>query len=363
MTDTTIHKFHDIESLRHIAQSVAMHCEYYGIAVKPIIEFCGTVKLHGTNAGVRVCSDGSVLAQGRNRELTLTSDNYGFAHFVSGRKDFFKAYVAEVIGSVVGDIKGDVTLYGEWCGQGIQAKVGVSKLPKMFVIFGALVHDTNRWIETWDLQAPHMNGKPLTYNLPAYNAQSVYFINQAPTYKVLVDFNDPTPAAEQISQYTLQVEDMCPFAHLPVFAQYHKGENIGVGEGIVWVAITRAWGAGQDPDSKRLVFKSKGEKHKKGGEKLQVSVNPEKVSAVAALVDLILPEWRLEQGITYLKENNIPLANTSTGQYLKWIAQDILKEESDRIAANPYPWKEIQGTVMNRSKDYFMTFLNTEAGL
>ena len=349
MTDTTIQKFHDIESLRHTAQSIAMHCEYYGIASKPIIEFYGTVKLHGTNAGVRV-TNGTVLAQGRNRELTITQDNFGFAHFVAGRADLFRELATNIFKS------DDVTIYGEWCGQGIQAKVAISKLPKMFVAFAVFDHTTGQWIEWYELPQVFVD-----FN--AMNAQGVYFITQAPTYKVLVDFNDPTPAAEQISQYTLQVEDMCPFAHLPVFAQYHKGENIGVGEGIVWVAITRAWGAGQDPDAKRLVFKSKGEKHKKGGEKLQVSVNPEKVSAVAALVDLILPEWRLEQGITFLRENNIPLANTSTGQYLKWIAQDILKEESDRIAANPYPWKEIQGTVMNRSKDYFMEVLKTETGI
>ncbi len=352
MTDTTIKKFHDIESLRHVAQSIAMHCEYYGIASKPIIEFYGTVKLHGTSGAVRVTTNGTVLAQGRNRELTITQDNYGFAHFVAGRADMFRRFAENSK-----DLYHDVTIYGEWCGQGIQSKVGISKLPKMFVIFAVYDHVLNCWYEAWDTKNDNARVAE------TYNEHGIYFITQAPTYKVLVDFNDPTPAAEQISRYTLEVEEQCPFAHLPIFEQFHKGENIGIGEGIVWVAVNRSWGAGQDPDSKRLVFKSKGEKHKKGGEKLQVSVNPEKVSAVAALVDLILPEWRLEQGITFLRENNIPLANTSTGQYLKWIAQDILKEEIDRIAANPYPWKEIQGTVMNRSKDYFMNFLNTEAGL
>ena len=36
----------------------------------------------------------------------------------------------------------DITVYGEWCGEGIQHGVGVSTLPKMFVIFDVKVGDS-----------------------------------------------------------------------------------------------------------------------------------------------------------------------------------------------------------------------------
>lgn len=39
----------------------------------------GSVKLHGTNAGIGVTKDREIWCQGRNRELTVDSDNYGFA--------------------------------------------------------------------------------------------------------------------------------------------------------------------------------------------------------------------------------------------------------------------------------------------
>lgn len=329
----TMQFMHDIESLRHVCEDVKRHCEYAGKDVRPTVKFRGTTKLHGTSGAVDVNSD-VVTAMGRNRVLTIQNDNFGFAHFVAGREAQFTALRRFFTGS-----EKDVTFYGEWCGQGIQKKVAVASLPKMFVVFAVYDHTDDAWLDMHEYQ----------FNdtiLGILNEQNIHLITQAPTFEVEIDFNNPTPAAELISQYTLQVEDCCPFSAT------HGVE--GMGEGIVWMSYDYPV---------RLYFKSKGEKHKKGGEWTHVAVDPEKVANISALVDLLLPEWRLEQGFSFLRENNIPLANTSTGEYLKWIAKDILKEESDQIAANPFPWKEIQGAIMVRAKDYFFRELDEMAGL
>lgn len=327
--------FHDIESLRHVCEDVKRHCEYKSLDVRPTIKFRGTVKLHGTNGGVRVHGT-SVVAQGRNRALSIQSDNFGFAHFVAGNEVNFMMLVAIAAQS----LQDEVTLYGEWCGQGIQKAVAVAALPKMFVVFAAYNHSTESWIDIHDI-------KPTPAELAHLNARNIFLVTQAPTFEVEIDFNNPTPAAELISEFTLQVEHCCPFGKV-------LGTE-GLGEGIVWTSYDYPV---------RITFKSKGEKHKKAGsERRHVEVDPEKVANISALVDLLLPEWRLEQGFSYLRENNIPVANTSTGHYLKWIAQDVLKEEQDRIAANPYPWKEIQGSIMVRAKAYFFDHLNEMAGL
>lgn len=326
--------FHDIESLRHVVEDVKRHCEFAGLEVRPTIKFRGTVKLHGTNGGVKVFGD-DVIAQGRNRVLTIKDDNFGFAHFVAGRESLFKQLAVNFIHS------DEVTFYGEWCGQGIQKKVAIADLPKRFVIFAVYDHNSDEWVDltTW----PSLMF--LSYDM--LNQNGIYLITQAPTFEVEIDFNNPVPAAEELSRLTLQVEECCPFS---------KEFGVeGMGEGIVWVSYDYPH---------RLYFKTKGEKHKKAGtERRHVEVDPEKVSGISALVDLLLPAWRLEQGFQYLRENNIAVANTSTGEYLKWIAKDILKEEEDRIAANPYPWKDVQGTVMTRAKAYFFEKLNEEAGL
>lgn len=330
--------FHSIESLRHLCEGVNGYCEATGRDIKPVVKFRGTVKLHGTNAGVHVLSHGVVTAQGRNSVLTIQQDNFGFAHFVHGREAVFNNMHHALTNHQL--INHELTFYGEWCGQGIQKGVGVAQVAKHFVVFDVYDHTDERWLDIVD------EVKFSDELLATLNHFDVWLITQVPTYEVTIDFNDPIPAAELISQYTLQVEAECPWAKF-------RGVE-GVGEGIVWKAVNYPV---------NLYFKSKGEKHKKGGPKQHVAVDPEKVKGISELVDLILPEWRLEQGIQFLRENNLPVANTSTGQYLKWIAQDILKEESDRIAANPYPWKEIQGTVMVRAREYFLHQLNVMAGL
>lgn len=323
---------HDIESLRHLVENVNRHCEYNSLDTKPSIKFKGTVKLHGTNGAVRV-QGGNVTAAGRNRVLTIQQDNYGFAHFVAGRAELFSTLAQNFISD-------DVTFYGEWCGQGIQKSVAIASLPKMFVIFGIFDHASNEW---FDIHSPKLR----LVDTKVLNENNIWLVTQAQTFAVNIDFNDPTPAAEAIKAYTLQVEELCPFSAL-------HGVD-GLGEGIVWVS---------DDYPVRLHFKSKGEKHKKAGtERRHVEIDPEKVASINSLVDLLLPEWRLEQGFSYLRDNNIPAANTSTGEYLKWIAKDVLKEESDRIAANPFPWKELNGHVMVRAKQYFFDHLNEMAGL
>lgn len=332
--------FHDIESLRHVVADVDRHCEYAGLTVKPTIKFRGTVKLHGTNAGVRVNS--SVVAQGRNRELTIQADNFGFAFFVAQREQDFLTLRNSMYG-----INADVTFFGEWCGLGIQKGVGVSNLPKMFVIFAIFNHTDDTWEDFGRLNRGDED-------FEWYNNQKIYFITQFPTYSVEVDFNNPTPAAEEIGRLTLLVEDSCPVANSELFHAFNHGENIGIGEGIVWVSVDYPV---------HITFKSKGLKHKKSGTKVRVDVDPAKVDSINSLVDELLPEWRLEQGFDFLRQNNLPITTSSTGDYLKWISQDILKEEQDVITANQFPWKEIVGTISRRAREFYLSKLDEMAGL
>ena len=46
----------------------------------PVIKYRPKIKLHGTNAGIRIESSGAVTAQSRTRDLTPFSDNYKFAY-------------------------------------------------------------------------------------------------------------------------------------------------------------------------------------------------------------------------------------------------------------------------------------------
>lgn len=85
-----------------------------------------TEKLDGTNAQVFISDDGTrVKAGSRNRWLEVGKDNYGFAGWVLKNHDELLKL-------------GPGRHYGEWWGQGIQRKYGLTE--KRFSLF-----NTGRW--------------------------------------------------------------------------------------------------------------------------------------------------------------------------------------------------------------------------
>ena len=90
------------------------------------ITYRAKVKLHGTNAGVQITPRGEVAAQKRTEIITSEADNAGFAAWVEKNVNYFS------------QLKGDshITIFGEWCGSGIQRGVAISQLErKVFAVF------------------------------------------------------------------------------------------------------------------------------------------------------------------------------------------------------------------------------------
>lgn len=85
-----------------------------------------TEKIDGTNAHVFIPDDSSFIrAASRNRWITPTDDNYGFAKFVM-RPDISEFLIKYL---------GPGRHYGEWWGNGIQRGYGLDK--KVFSLFNA----------------------------------------------------------------------------------------------------------------------------------------------------------------------------------------------------------------------------------
>jgi hypothetical protein len=313
-------KFTSIESFKHLVGNVRKHYNKIGKPF-PTLNFEGTVKLHGSNAGVRRSASGKIQPQSRERILSIDSDNYGFAFFIEANKpaveDLFKSFPE---GS-------DVTLYGEWCGGNIQPSVALTQAPKHWVLFAAKVNEAYVKLPT-DI----MN-----------NDIKIYNINQIPTYHVEIDFLSPEPASEILADLTLQVEQECPWVKT-IFG------FSGIGEGIVWTNI-------ENPEMEFLWFKTKGMLHK-GSDKTKtpkIKIDDQKLASIKELVVEILPQWRLEQGISHLRDEGIPLLPQSTKYMLEWIAKDILKEELDTITASGFDWKGVQGQVMQTARQFYLT--------
>ena len=79
--------FPSIEGFHHIRKFV----EKVPDALSPGEGICymPKIKLHGTNAGIQVTPDGTVLAQSRTRIIDVSEDNMGFAKWVDATKDFW----------------------------------------------------------------------------------------------------------------------------------------------------------------------------------------------------------------------------------------------------------------------------------
>lgn len=285
--------------------------------------FVNNILVHNSNGGICRTASGKIMPQSREQILSIGNDNAGFAAFCEANNDhivkLFDVFPANV----------DVTIYGEWVGGNIQKGVALTGLDKHFVMFKAKIGDG------------YVNLPTDLHN----NDNGIYNIDQIPSYEVEIDFLNPTPVSEVLADLTLKVEEECPWAKIMFGVS-------GVGEGIVWHQT-------DNPELNDYWFKTKGVKHKGGGKPQKIKISDEKLESINAAAEEVLPEWRLEQGIAYLRENNIPLIPQSTGDYLRWIAGDILKEETGAIEASGFTWKEIQNPAIRNAKNYFLNHINT----
>lgn len=319
-------KFSSIESFRHVVKTVQLYHERIGMAGKePTMHFTGTVKLHGTNAGVRRSKSGKLQPQSKERIIGVTDDNYGFAKFID-------AIPNKALNKLFDNVGGgqDTTIYGEWIGKGIQNGCAIHQLDKQWVIFGARVNE-------------EYIANEKGWRFDKYN---IYNILDVEDYRITVDFKKLEESVAQIESLTLMVESRCPWA-------YSFGGILGIGEGIVWKCDER-------PEDNDLWFKSKGSKHsgKDKSRKKIATIDPQKVESIEQCIDIILTEGRLKQGLEFLADRNLEVEMRNMGKYLKWVGQDIQKEEMDTIEANGLEWKDVTKFITQKAKAFYMGEVN-----
>ena len=308
-----------------MVKEVRLHHDYQGkneqdepnyrhLTNYPVIKFRGTVKLHGTNSGVCLYKDGRMEFQSRERVLSLQSDNYQFCLQMIGKN----------LLPIFEDIEFDeqVVIFGEWCGAGVQSGVALAQVPRIFVIFACQVD--GQWI----------------HYSRSFPDQGIYNILDFPTFEMDIDFEHPELSQNLLGELTVAVEEECPVGK-------HFGVS-GVGEGIVWTA---------DYNGHHYTFKVKGEKHSSSKVKTLASVDVDSIQAVSDFVDSVLTESRLNQGIEFLKSDGKPVNQTSTGDFLRWVVNDVIKEETDTIIVNQLDYKKINSTVSNKARQWFFNNL------
>ena len=337
-------KYPSIEQFRNIVSNILRHFNFVGLdesgeaiydqtLQKPTITFKGTVKLHGTNAGVSF-NEGGYWVQSRENIITPERDNAGFAFFVESKKEVFKKFVEQINGLNLFNLSNNtVTIYGEYCGGNIQKGVGICNLPKSFFIFGVKV-------------TPHTNseeelkGKP-AYWIPSHYLSSpddnIYNIEDFPTFSIDIDFNMPQLVQNQLSELTLAVEEECPVAKAFGFPNT-------IGEGIVWSANVNG-----------VVhrFKCKGEKHSSSKVKTLATVDVEKLNGIKEFVDYAVTESRFNQALENVFPNGEPIDTKKLGDVIRWVVNDVIKEEMDTMVENKVEPKEVNKYISSKVRDMF----------
>jgi len=169
------------------------------------------------------------------------------------------------------------------------------------------------------------------------NEIGIYNILQFQTYEIDIDFNNPELSQNKLIEMTIAVEECCP-----VGKYFNKN---GIGEGIVFTCTT-------DQD---LRFKSKGEQHSSSKVKTLNSIDLELLNSINEFVEYSVSNNRLEQGLSYLKENNIDIESKNTGEFIRWIINDVLKEEKELI--QNLNEKKVKVAIAEKARNYFLTLI------
>ena len=169
----------------------------------PTLTVNGTVKIHGTNAGVSF-HKGDLYAQSKKNVITVEKDNAGFALFVEKEREMFNT-LFNVIKELhnIDTNENIVSIMGEWAGKGVQGGVAVSQLDKKFYIFGIKVRPVDEEIASYWIYHD-------TFPYKVINVHDMYNVNQFKTFELDIDFNEPLMSQNKMVDMVMGVEKECP---------------------------------------------------------------------------------------------------------------------------------------------------------
>jgi hypothetical protein len=303
-------KYPSIEQFRHLIAKIPKFNH-----LPNILNFSGTVKLHGTHADI-CFKDNDLQIQSRNRTLSETKDNLGCYKFLKKREN----EILELLNLVLENNHGSFIMFsGEFCGKGIQSGVGISKLDPFFVIFDIYIDE--KWQSMQNFKDIFNNDKRI------FNIMQFETYNFSLNTDLIGDFEYLGESSLNLHILAEKIGSECPIA------KYFN--VIGEGEGIVWKCI-------EFPGFTDLWFKSKCLKHSVCLEKTIKKKNDENGKELE-----FVTEARLLQGIDYLNEFNLPIDKTSLGVFIKYIVDDIFKEEGNLD-------KSITSKINNKCREWFL---------
>ena len=326
-------KWASVELLHHVRKSVLSASERVGADfVHPQITYRAKIKLDGTNGGVQLLPSGEVLAQSRSRLLSPSDDNMGFGAWVEANRSYFESVQTD------GE---HLIIFGEWCGQGIQKRTSISKVPRRIFAVFAIQRLHERLATSW------LEVEPVRIRALLPEHPDVFVLPWA-GQPVTMDYGDRASlerSASTINKLVDEVEACDPWV-----AETFGVE--GLGEGVVLYPEPPADEPVVRETYTGLMFKAKGDKHQVVKQKKPAQIDPEVAANVGHFVELFVTPQRLEQGVTEACAGAYEMPRM--GLFLKWIGQDVKKESSVELEASGLVWKDVGKQVTSAARRWYM---------
>ncbi len=315
-------KFPSIESFGHVWRNK------YAMLNGPIVQYGAKIKLHGTNAAIRV-ENGKAFAQKRTADITPHDDNAGFAAWFELRKHVWslpEKYFPEV-----------VTYFGEWAGPGVQRGDAVAQLGnKFFFVFAVQIND-DVYTDPMTIQ------KMIPRDCPEMDNVMVLPWETRNT----IDFSDNEAAdrlAEGMTSMAEQAGERDPFIYSTFGVE-------GPGEGYVWMPVTTGF---EDFVSREVfssfTFKVKAARH--GAKKAKAASRKVEIpNGAKEFVEMFVTEARCQQAL--VEACGGAAEKPLTADFLKWIGGDIKKESEVELADAGLEWKQVSKLVNSVAVQWF----------
>ncbi|NJO18554.1 MAG: hypothetical protein HC877_23335 [Thioploca sp.] len=160
------------------------------------ITYRAKCKLDGTNAGVQLLTDGQIIPQSRSKIISIKDDNLGFAKWCTDKKELF----SQIRKKATEKGYGDIVLFGEFCGKGIQKRTSISKLDrKILAIFAIQI----------GLNIPHLEIDPLKIKEIIPESNDIYIISWYGN-KIILDFANKEDLKKQVDLINQEIEKIEP---------------------------------------------------------------------------------------------------------------------------------------------------------
>jgi len=307
---------------------------------KPIT-FKAKVKLHGSNFGVALCGD-EIRAQSRSQFI----DRNGMGRIVFEKNE---AYWKSLV--VPGGHQA-FTVFGEYCGKGVQKGVALAQLNSVFMAVFGIDIGGRLVVEPAEIEA--FLTKNGTVKLPSdvlvlpwYEKTFEMDLRQEVVEKMV----DVEKVLEQIDVEVRKIDSLDPWVQ-------HVFKVTGPGEGLVLYPVSLLEQVESVPEYHTIArdtfgdvaFKAKGEKHRVVSASKSVTIAPEKASGAEDFAKLMCPEPRLEQGASTVGGYD----NTLIRDFLTWIIKDVQKEGQHELEASKLTWRDVTGPINKLASAWYL---------